>query len=98
MLSKTGLQDGGSIAQWLALLLPTQLPGFEFKHSPIFSKIIDIAEVNQWHWSVDSGLKMLIQPILHWLVASQYYKKNKSTSRWSWYFRAVSEAVSHQLC
>ena len=24
---------------------------------------------------VDSGLKMLLEPILYWLVASQYYKQ-----------------------
>ena len=38
---------------------------------------MDVAEVNQGAgWSkVDSGLKMLIEPIYFWLVASQYYKK-----------------------
>ena len=45
------LEGGGSIAQWLASM-------FDSRRSRKFFRVINIAEVNQWRWLVESG---------HWL-------------------------------
>ena len=48
------------------------IPKFLFR-----GKIIDVVQVNQRRWLEEScGLKILIDPILFWLVASQYFKNS----------------------
>ena len=71
----------GSVAKWLAYLHPDTAALGSIPLLPeMFSeeKIIDVLRLinGAGKRRVDSGLNILIKPILFWLVASQYYKKD----------------------
>ena len=70
----------GSIAQWSAYSLPDPAAqGSNFSIPPKNSKELLSMLLRLINGSaqrkVDSGLKMFIEPIQNWLVASQYFKK-----------------------